>query len=400
MGRAQMNRTVQDMLYLIACALHGRAPKQEWLMKMDLDSLYKLAKYHAITAIVCMALESGNAFSGVEPALVKQWQSEKNKAIRKNILLDAECQEIFKYMEDNGIWYMPLKGAVLKDLYPQYGMRQMADYDILFDPTASERMRKYMEARGYEAESFGKGNHDAYIKPPIYNFELHRELFGTAHNTVWRRYYSNIRERLVPEGRCRYRFRDEDFYIYITTHACKHYEGAGTGLRFLIDCYVYCRELEDNLDWDYIQRELDNLGITEFERTCHELAVCLLSEPDPCVPDKLTGKQREMLDYFISSGTYGTTENLVGNKLRILQADGENVSIKTRLRYLWRRLFPDMNWFRSYVPVCYHHKWTIPFYLIFRVLRGVILRNKRIWQELRAMRKSCKNSSMTYGRKE
>lgn len=44
-------------------------------------------------------------------------------------------------MEQRGIWYLPLKGIILKEFYPSVGMRQMSDNDILFDEAFAEQVR-------------------------------------------------------------------------------------------------------------------------------------------------------------------------------------------------------------------------------------------------------------------
>lgn len=43
--------------------------------------------------------------------------------------------------EKAGIWYLPLKGVILKEMYPVYGIRQMADNDILFDFTYRKEVK-------------------------------------------------------------------------------------------------------------------------------------------------------------------------------------------------------------------------------------------------------------------
>lgn len=386
MNEVRTKQAALDVIYLTACALHNKTPEKERLAQIEWKELHRIAKRHSMTAVVCMALEDGYAFSEMEPALAKQWREDKNKSIRKTMLMDEECQKIMGFMETQGIWYMPLKGMVIKDLYPKFGMRQMADYDILFDPAGQEKLQAYMADRGYERKGAAISVHDAYYRIPVYNFELHRALFGEMHNPVWYDYYKNVKERLAPDEGMRYRFRDEDFYVYMTVHACKHYRVSGTGLRSLMDCYVYCQKKSDTLDWHYIRAELEILGITEFEQMCRELAFCLFSEPNPYFVDTLTAEQRGALEYFIGSGTYGTMGQRIGNQLHAMQQNENAVSFKTRLRYLWRRLIPDMEWFRFQVPFCYRHKWTIPFYVIYRMLRGLFFRKKGIWREIQTVR--------------
>lgn len=108
-----MNKTEQDILYLVSCALHQTKPNVEG---MDFEKISKMAMSHTISSMVCMALES----AGIK---VDVLMDQKNKAIRKVMLLDSEREKIFSLFEKAGIWYLPLKGVILKEMYPVYGMR-------------------------------------------------------------------------------------------------------------------------------------------------------------------------------------------------------------------------------------------------------------------------------------
>ena len=138
--------------------------------------MLQTAKAHSVSAMVCMALEQTDTFRNAEESTRLKWIDAKNKAVRKNLLLDTERHQLEKEFAKNGIWYMPLKGSILKDWYPKFGMREMADNDILFDEKKRNDVKQIFQNRGYTVESYGKINHDAYEKPPIYNFEMHVEL--------------------------------------------------------------------------------------------------------------------------------------------------------------------------------------------------------------------------------
>ena len=128
---------------------------------------------------------------------------------------------------------MPLKGSLLKDLYPRYGMRQMSDNDILFDSSRAEDVRQIMESMGFTTKHFGHGNHDVYFKKPVSNFEMHTSIINRNNERMFE-YYRNVKERLIKNDNdaCGYHFSDEDFYIFMIAHEYKHYTGGGTGLRF------------------------------------------------------------------------------------------------------------------------------------------------------------------------
>lgn len=96
------------------------------------------------------------------------------------ILLDSEREKIFSLFEKARIWYLPLKGVILKEMYSVYGMRQMADNHILFDSIYIKEVQDIFLSLGNEIESYNKGNHDVYLKTPIYNYEMYVSLFDKS----------------------------------------------------------------------------------------------------------------------------------------------------------------------------------------------------------------------------
>ena len=380
-----------DMIYLSACALHNVKPDADRIRRINLKHLYRICHFHNLTAIVCMALEETDVLSVADPALAKKWKDAKAKAIRKNMLLDAEREQILAEMEQSGIWHMPLKGSILQRLYPKYGMRQMADNDILFDAGRQKQLVEIMKRRGYRVKSYGKCNHDVFMKEPVYNFEMHTGLFEKfsdsawyQYNNIWYHYYKNVKDKLLlDEGTsyC-YHFTDEDFYLYMTVHTYKHYRYSGVGIRSLLDSYLYIMKKGSSMNWEYIVQESDAMKMKDFEERSRLLAKKLFSSP-VWVPDiELTDKEEEMLSYFINSGTYGTTKNYVENRLR--ETGKETGMLRSKVYYVYRRLIPTMTWFEKHEPFFAKHKILIPFFLIYRFFRRLFGR-KKIINELRAM---------------
>lgn len=372
-----MNRTFYDLIYLCSCGANGIKPDEEKVGEMDLEQLYKTAKFHSLTAISAMALES----AGVKD---QKFCQAKEKSIRKNMLLDIEREKLCAYLEKNRIWYMPLKGSILKDFYPGYGMRQMADQDILFDSHGRAFVKEYFESNHYDVISYDKNNHDVYEKPPVLNFEMHTSLFYKAHDERWQEYYKNIKTRLIKDddNNYGYHFSDEDFYVYITTHEYKHYSGSGTGLRSLLDCYVYLQNKSDSLDWNYIETECGKLGISDFEKQSRELAVKTFATS---ANTELSEIDRQMLEYYLMSGTYGTLERAV----RVRRKKYADKTGKTsNLSYVMSRLFPGREWYEAYEPFYNRHPYFKPFFVVYRLFRGVFFRRKVISSELKVMRKA------------
>ena len=215
-----MEKTSELLIYLMACSLQSTKPEEALLANIDMEALLRLAKAHSVSAMVCMALEQTDAFQHTAETTRLKWLDAKNKAVRKNMLLDAERHRLEKEFAEHGIWYMPLKGSILKDWYPKFGMREMADNDILFDASKRKEVKVIFQGRGYTVKGYNKSNHDEYEKPPIYNFEMHVELYHKIYDTFNEK-YADVKQRLIPDAEVPYRFHftPEDFYVFVIVHA-------------------------------------------------------------------------------------------------------------------------------------------------------------------------------------
>lgn len=383
-----ITRTSEQLLYLMACALQGVSAREEVLADADLKQLLIMARKHSVASMVCMALEKTAIFANADEATKKQWIDAKNKAIRKNMLLDAERKIISHELETQGIWYMPLKGSILKDWYPKPGMREMADNDILFDPSGREQVREIFQNRGYKTVSFRKGNHDVYEKAPIYNFEMHVSLFHGTYKELTEQ-YENVKERLLPVDGTAYQFAftPEDFYVFVLAHAHKHYSHSGTGIRTLADIYIMNQKLGGTLNWEYVDSELRGLGIFSYERESRELAQKLFGIAELPTKANLSEAEQQMLAYYLGASTYGTIENRTLNKMRKLQPDGGAITAHTKRKYLLSRIFPGREWCEAYAPTVYKYPVLLPFFWVWRLTVKGVKRRDIAKQELEAIKR-------------
>lgn len=384
-----LDKTGEHLMYLISCALRRTEVKAEFLDGIDLAGLFVLAQKHSVAAMVCMALEKTGAFEHAEPAVKKQWLDAKNKAVRKNMLLDADRQILMDEMESAGIWHMPLKGSILKDWYPQYGMREMSDIDILFDETKREQVKEIFLRHDYSVHSFHKSSHDVYFKPPIYNFEMHIALLDENDCKGLTAKYRGIAQKLIPDENKKYcfHFTPEDFYVFTLIHAYKHYSHSGTGVRTLSDIYVMNRKIGSSMDWGYVKKEMESLGIEDFEKNSRELAEKIFCGI-PVSQINLTAEERIMLLYCMGAGTYGAFETGINRSLRSIQADTEPITGYTKFRYCMARLFPGREWCKDSYPFVYRHPYLLPFFWIWRWIKRLPMSKKRIQKEISAIRSS------------
>lgn len=129
-----------------------------------------------------------------------------------------------------------------------------------------------------------------------------------------------------------------------------------------------------SLNWDYIAAETDRLGIREFEEKNRALATHLFGEDD------ITEEDKEILQYMVDSGSFGTIQNLVNNKV-----DKNGGSLGGRFRYIFIRLILPMDVVKSSYPTFYNHIFLLPFLPLYRLLRGNAGNRKRLRAELKAL---------------
>ena len=379
------------MLYLAKCALCDLVPQKAVVEVMDLAAVYAIAKNQTMAAVTYYGLENwinspeSEGFE-VDEDLLKKWQQTRDMAIRKNTMLDIAREQLFAYMDAQEIWHMPLKGSLLKDMYPKLGMRQMADNDILIDAAYRKQVFDYMVGLGYEGVYHEHDAHDEFLKKPFYNFEIHNVLISQSYLSVFGTYYQNVKDRLLSiNGYC-FGFRDEDFYIYMMVHAYKHHSVSGNGVRHIMDVKVYLNK-KPSLDWQYINCELEKLGIAEYAATVRTLADKIF-DSECRTPQEiemlLKTDELELLSFSLGAGTYGTIEIRVGKDWE-KYAEGKKATVLSKFKYFWGRLTWEMALYYDF-PKLAKYKILHPVLYILRAIKVLICRRDRLSAEVKVVR--------------
>lgn len=367
MDRVAFLQRMTTVSYLAGCAVREEVPDVGGINLVDCDEIIYVARTNTLAAVTARALQS----AGVSTPQITE---EAARGMWVTSQLEADWQRIRSQLEEAGIWYCPVKGAVVKDLYPSFGMRQMADYDVLFDASRSKDMRAIMEGLGFSCESFGRFHHDVYHKLPVSNFEMHRSLFAEGHGAELAHYYATVKDRLIKDADNNFGWHmsAEECYVYLLAHEYKHFASGGTGLRSVLDIYVYLRKYEACMNWDLIREQAGILGIADFELQQRTFAQHLFGNAE------LTPDEENLFIYLATSGTYGTTAHSVANKL-----DKEGNGIFGKLHYLATRVFLPMDAVKNGYPFFYRHKVLLPVLVVYRLGKSVSVSRKQVMREIK-----------------
>lgn len=276
----------------------------------------------------------------------------------------TEFKELITRFEDNQVKNQPMKGSLLRYMYPSPEMREMSDIDILIDKDSWEKAEKVMTDMGYFLHESIK-HHDIYVKKPFMVLEAHRAMYDKTVDNNQYEYFKNMSKAVLREGyQYSYDFTPEDFYIYMIAHMAKHFYKMGCGVRNLVDIYVYLQKFGGSLNQAYIEKELKCLGLLDFTNHMVKLAgIWLGGENEEEFYDQL-------FDYMLGSGIYGKDENGIWNKFCEEKMQDKEI---TRKRLKSWYLFPPLHYMAEYYPWLEEYPFLLPVAWGIRAFRGVFL---------------------------
>lgn len=236
------------------------------LSKTDIHEFIDFIHMHKIENLVYTALlQMGVKFEGEWQRLEQYYLINTDVALKQDYYLNELCV----MLEENRIWYMPLKGSILKNIYPSIELRQSADIDILFDASFASRVRELMEKQGFVTDLFGT-DQDVYILNKTVCVEMHRTLL--PEHSRWYDFVNKLVQRTSSKNGLRYEMTLEDFYLFNIIHIAKHASEGGIGIRAVTDIWLYLNTYKDELDYDKINEGLTEINLTEFESNIRAVA--------------------------------------------------------------------------------------------------------------------------------
>ena len=368
MNQEHFLKGIHHYIRLISLYLNNKEDPNYEVNDQKLAFFLKVSKGHSLTALLYQVLK--NTKVKIEQDKFDAIEGSYAANVRKSLAFLKEREELYRYLNENKIDYLPLKGIILNDYYPDPLVREFADNDILFKDENSELIKKFFVSKSYKVEAYKKGVHDVYHKKPFFNFEMHRALFYPAEDIAqYVTYFENILDKApIKEGYEHY-LSNEDFYIYFTAHSYKHYRVSGCGIRTLIDYYLFIKK--NKLDFTYINQELEKLDLLDFSNKISSLSLKLFDD------ETLSQEEEEMLLYIASSGTYGSTEHAVK----------KGVKEKGKYGYLMSRLFPPLSFYKSAYPWAYKCRILIPIAWFMRFFRILFKNPKGAREEIKIISK-------------
>lgn len=295
-----MENVYKYTIALLRFVLTGDRP--DLTSNVNFEQLLEFSKSHGIVNMMYVGLRDLKI--SVPNSIMQGFEDEYKGSIVLEAKQAIELQFIEEAFERNKIDNIPLKGSVIKYLYPMPDYRKSADIDILIHPEQEDKIESLMLDLDYQHDDkFDKYEvHFAYKKSPDTEVEMHRMLLRQNHRSykffldVWK--YAKLKEGYLHQ----YELSDEYIYVHLMAHLAHHLYRGGVGIRHIIDFYVIRKQCK--LNEDVLNKYLKKAHLKELDKIAVGLVKKWFGENYDDSPDV------DALERLVfTSGSFGNYEN-------------------------------------------------------------------------------------------
>lgn len=316
------------------------------------SELYTLSQKHDLAHLIAHALEKADTPPN---EVLSKFKAAKMRAIYRYARMSYEYEQLCQTLEAAQIPFIPLKGAVLREYYPEPWMRTSCDIDVLVQEENLDTAAQALVAQGWRTKE-KRSYHDLSLySPDGIHLELHFQLSENMDNIdpvlarVW--------EHSAPAAGKQYEHRQSNafFLFHHLAHMSYHFIAGGCGIRPVLDLWI----MNQRIDWDS----------TEFSMLLKEARLEVFYESVMELVDvwfenhQHTSRTQKMEEYVISGGTYGNLTNKV--MVSQARAGGSNENLRQRIIQPYDQL-------SMYYPVLKRYKFLTPLFQVVRWVRTLL----------------------------
>lgn len=310
------------LIQILAAELNESESDAVWTADLTPDilpRLYEMAKKQDLAHIVSAFLYRRGLLS--ESEWLAKFNHEEIMAVYRYERMKYTYSQICEILNEANIPFVPLKGMVIRALYPNAYMRTSCDIDIL---VRENQLDAATEAFRKEQYRIGERSyHDvSMVSPSGMYVELHFTLreYIPALDSVLERAW----DYATPVEGCRYAFTPAFFLFHIYAHMNYHFRKGGCGIQSLMDLWMMKSRSDVDVDAAEAAALLQEAGIDQFAACIDRLVeVCFAHAPSDEFSETL-------LTYIFNGEKFGTTQTRLA---------AQKVESKSTVTYAVKRLF-------------------------------------------------------------
>ena len=371
----------QNLINLINCAILGSPLKyadKEQLNDELLSEIYELAKKHDMSHLLGIAIKKSGIVL-IDDDLSRKLSLSQKAAMSRYLRIEVDKERILHVLNENGISHIPLKGAVIREFYPEQWMRTSCDIDILIKPEDIEAVKELFFGKlGFKPFAQTSNRDISFATTNGIHIELHHTLLedenqtGDVLKTVWEN------SSLIAGKKAQFEMSPEFFIMYIISHAARHITVGGCGVRPFYDLYFILNNMK--YDAEILEKLLEEAGLKVFFGYATELMNAWINGAP------MSQTALDLQSYVLSGGAYGSYDNYI--KASISDNGGKKA-------YLLNRIFMPLEDIKNLYPNVVKYPYLLNWYRICRLCRALINgKTKRGIKELKSSIKTSEDNTV------
>lgn len=378
--------------HTILCqTLAGHPDQVDWsaLSPVEWEQLVVSAKQHGVAPLLHYALHATDVVIPIPPHLWQTLQQEYYLTTAYNTLLYREMNHALTVLQQDHIPVVVLKGAALANtLYPEIGLRPMADIDLLVPYHHLERAVEIVCSLGYDSSEkragFGRAHmhhislHNRFAHRPI--LEIHHDLIIWGNDCrppsldwfwsqtwVWPpAHKSNASGDGGPPGHTGSlvtiaQFSPAANLLYLAAHITLQHGIAWSKLIWLYDVHLLLTHHAEDIDYDDLLTQARSLRWSAaLHMTLAQTQQCFGSPLPHGLLDALKAQCDPQTIRLVQQKALPTSSRTL-NMFRelVLMRWQERISFMSAIifpgpRYMRYRYNPDPHW---HLPLFYPYRW-------------------------------------------
>lgn len=340
-----LTNTQEKLIELLRAELTGTDEADlSGLSDQELAAIYRLAKAHNLSSM------AGDYMSrhGVMNKIILRDMAYAQSNVEKQ---EQVMAEISKVLNEACIPFLPLKGIVIRKLYPRHWMRLSGDIDILIHPEDRPRVIEVL-SQIYNMQFKPSVDEDHFTSPNGVNIDVSFALHGPSAIDNNGTLMADIWDHASPsaETPSMYVLSDAMLYTHAVNHMARHLKTGGCGINHLMDLWVLNHRIPVDAEIKNARQALIK------EKHLEKIAEELEKISEKWFSATNTPVDTELEEYILSGAAHGTQKARVSVNRKGL----------SKARYMLNRFFVPYGYLKILFPQIEGKRWLTPFYEVYR----------------------------------
>ncbi len=360
----EMNKSSRDFINLISCFLNGESPNN---VEYNWKEIYNLAKIHDVLGII--ATEIKLILPELQPfgKMKSYFNQSLGLTVRAYYSRCSVKEKLTKFLNENKIDHIFVKGCEVCAFYPQPELRTSGDVDVIVRNENYDKVTKLIKAENFD---------DIRITPTTVSFKIDEyEVEVHKGADVHTNYFSKIFDMCEKEG-YEYKLDNYGALLYVLLHIAKHLKSYGAGVRMLMDVDVCVRSIDD-FDEQKFMNMCEDAGALKCCQMILSLCKFWFDTPVRKYIDFTENQSLITLleNCFLYGGTFGYYNKNIGSYYLMRSTKGK-IGIKEKIKAVFILLFPKWEIIRKAYKYSEKYNFLTPIAYLNRLFDGIFKRGE------------------------